>query len=360
LYFFAIKDIFSKPIIIFFNLNNKILILNKTYFLPLFLVLSGVSYGQKNNKIAIAFYSCENFFGTHHKQGSNPDFTPEGKFHYTENIYHQKLHNIASVLQSMGEDASSSLALIALAQVENEQVLSDLSSQPGLQQHHYQFICLDAPAKNGLNLALLYDPAIFTILYSETIPVNYNKEPLPYILYIKGLLYGDTLHILINHWSSGRNGESNSSQKHMASAKACKNKIDSLLKSTPTANIILMGDLSTNPTDSILADELGARTERNSSTPSVLYNPWAEIYKSGRGSQEYLDHWDLFDQILLSGSFLKPQAPLHFQKALVFKKDFMADHNKRFLGYPHASWAGTEWINGYSDHFPIIIYLSYH
>ncbi len=323
------------------------------------MILSYATYGQKTDDIAIAFYNCENLFGTQHKSGkSNPDFTPEGRFHYDDKTYKEKLHNIARVLYSMDEDIPSGPAIIGLAEVENEEVLNDLISEEGLKDHNYRFISFDAPDKNGLDLALLYKPGIFSPLSSYTIPVSYKQGSLRDILYVKGLLRGDTVHILVNYWSSGRTGDQTSGIERFASAKTCRGKVDSIFKASPNAKIIVMGDLNTNPSDSLLPGVLAARSEKYATSATDLYNPWLNIYKSGRGSLEYLDHWDLYDQILLSASFLKTKASLHYEKAIIFKKDFMVDHNKRFLGYPHSSFAGTMWINGYSDHFPIMLYLT--
>jgi hypothetical protein len=29
----------------------------------------------------------------------------------------------------------------------------------------------------------------------------------------------------------------------------------------------------------------------------------------------------------------------------------------QFKGYPHRSFDGNNWIDGYSDHFPVVLYL---
>lgn len=291
--------------------------------MPLFIALSHACYAQKDNDLAIAFYNCENFFASRHEPGKgNADFTPNGKFRYTEDIYQQKLRNIATVLQGIDEETSSGVAIVALAEIENEQVLNDLVTRTELKERDFHFICLDTPDKNGLNLAFLYDPGKFIVLYSENIPVSYNKVPLRNILYINGLLAGDTIHIFINQWASERRGEQNSDLKRMASAKAYRNKIDSIFKIKPAANIILFGDFSTNPTDSALLTGLKTQAEKYSRDPYVLYNPWMGIYKSGRGSLEYLDHWDLYDQIIFFEliPYVKIQIAFsesrHFQKRL--------------------------------------------
>jgi len=118
-----------------------------------------------------------------------------------------------------------------------------------------------------------------------------------------------------------------------------------------------MGDLNDNPTDASVTQVLGAKGEKNEVTGSGLYDPWTAIYNSGTGTEEYKHNWNLFDQIIISGAFLQNQG-WRFDKAEIFKPDFLIDHYGKFEGYPHRSFVGTHWINGFSDHFPVIVYLT--
>jgi hypothetical protein len=70
------------------------------------------------------------------------------------------------------------------------------------------------------------------------------------------------------------------------------------------------------------------------------------------------DKWNLFDQIILSPAWLASGTG-HWQyyRAAVFNKDFLKNSFGRYKGYPHRSYSGTRWIKGYSDHFPVIVYL---
>jgi len=97
-------------------------------------------------------------------------------------------------------------------------------------------------------------------------------------------------------------------------------KTDTLMKNNLAAKVIVMGDLNRNPIDSLITKTLEAKTEKNEADARTLFNPLAAIYKSGRGSVEYLDKWDLFDQIIISGSFLGKASHLHFERATIFKK----------------------------------------
>jgi predicted extracellular nuclease len=340
----------------------------KTYLLLLLAVaLSCASCAQKQNtgQVAIVFYNCENFFDNIHNVGKeDEDFTPQGSYHYTDRIYNQKLHNIAAVIQKMADDkAPEGPAIMGMAEVENDNVLNALVRQPEIAAKHYKYVWYNGPDGRGINVALLYNPKYFRVLQSEPLHVNLGgtggKETTRDILHVYGILAGDTVHVFVNHWPSRRGGEDESDAKRAVAAGVCRAKVDEITKQNPTARIIVMGDLNDNPVDVSVANVLKAKEDKNNVSATELYDPWAAIYKSGTGTLEYKHHWDLFDQIIISGSFLKNTAhKLHFNKAEIFKPDLIVDHYGKFEGYPHRSFAGTHWINGYSDHFPVMVYLS--
>ena len=126
----------------------------------------------------------------------------------------------------------------------------------------------------------------------------------------------------------------------------------------PNAKVIVMGDLNDNPTDNSITGILNAKGEQSEVADDGLYDPWINIYKKGEGTEEYDHSWNLFDQVMVSGSLLQNKNhKLHYEKAAIFKPDFIIDHYKGHEGEPHRSFVGTHWINGYSDHFPVIVYL---
>ena len=82
------------------------------------------------------------------------------------------------------------------------------------------------------------------------------------------------------------------------------------------------------------------------------------MHKPGNGTEVYRHQWNLFDQVMLSGTLLdKKKGKLHYDHAEIYKPEFIVDHYKGHEGEPHRSFIGTKWINGYSDHFPVAVYL---
>lgn len=329
------------------------------------LLVSLGSCAQKKNghALAVAFYNCENLFDTQHDPGKNDEeFTPEGKYHYTENIYHKKLHNIATAIQQLGTDeVAEGPAIIGLAEIENGHVLNDLISQPEIADRHYQYAWFDGPDERGIDVAMLYNPRYFKLIKATPLHVDLSgmgdKETTRDVLHVQGVMGGDTVDVFVNHWPSRRGEEGESDAKRATAAKVDRDAIDAIMKYKPNAKVIVMGDLNDNPTDISVTQALGAKGDKNIGM-NELYDPMAELYNNGQGTLAYKHHWDLFDQIIFSGAFLKHVGKLQFGHAEIFNKDFLVDHYKHFEWQPHRSFAGMRWINGYSDHFPVVVYLS--
>lgn len=313
--------------------------------------------------VAIAFYNTENLFDTYDEPGKDDDdFTPNGVCHYTQDIYRQKLHSIATVLKQLGtEKTPEGAALIGLAEIENDRVLAALVQQPEIKSRNYKYIWFDSPDPRGIDVALLYNPSIFRPLYKKaiTVPLEVDgfKEATRDILFVRGILAGDTVNILVNHWPSRREGKKATVPKRATAATKDKMIIDSLLQRNVHSRIIVMGDFNDNPSDESISRIFAVRYNKDEIVPGALYDPWLEIYKRGVGSVTFKKKYDLFDQVIISGAFLQKKARLSFYSAEVFDRDFLKTRSGKYAGMPYRSFHGPYWIGGYSDHFPVLLYL---
>ena len=231
----------------------------------------------------------------------------------------------------------------------------------------YSFIHFDSYDSRGIDVAMLYNPRYFKVLNAQGLRVYINnmknsKEGRTRdILYVNGILVGDTLHLLVNHWPSRRGGEKASAPLRAAAASAAKKLIDSITSKNTQAKIILMGDLNDDPVSESVTKVLGAKGNIGKVAMNDLYNPWLNFYKKGIGTLGFDDRWNLFDQIMISGSFLKKNNTIEdswlYYKSEVFKKDYLIEKFGRYKGYPKRSFVNNQWNNGFSDHLPTIIYF---
>lgn len=319
------------------------------YSIALLLVVL-LCFSCSDNKpvtLNIAFYNCENLFDTlNNPYFDDDDFTPYGTYHYTAHIYRTRLHNIATVLAGMEP------ALVGLAEVENATVLQDLCYQPELRNDDWQYVCLPGSYHRGLNVALLYQSAVFTPVASRLLPVPGIAQGVTRdILYVVGTLYGDTVHILVNHWPSRRGGDSATHPARLAASGLCAGLVKDIRTRNSNARILVMGDFNDNPTDASMTN-LASNTMAQANRVG-MYNPFAAIHASGTGTEVYKHNWNLFDQILVSPAFLATGG-WQFTKASVYAPGFMRAGKN---GYPRRAFLGTHWASGYSDHFPVVVTL---
>src|SRR5690606_12426509 len=178
------------------------------------------------------------------------------------------------------------------------------------------------------------------------------------ILWVKGKLDGEPIHVFVNHWPSRAGGEKRSAPARMAAARTVRYIIDSLLIINPDSKIVVMGDLNDDPNNNSITKGLKAGGEVNKLQQDELFNPWVTLYKKGIGTLAYQDAWSLFDQIIISSSFLdKKRQGFYFYKNNIFKADYLIENTGRYKGYPKRSYNGDVYRGGYSDHFPTYIVL---
>ena len=134
--------------------------------------------------------------------------------------------------------------------------------------------------------------------------------------------------------------------------------IDSIQKAEPGAKILYMGDLNDDPTNSSVKKVMRGVADKKELTKKDMFNPWEQYYKKGIGTLAYRDTWNLFDQILVSpGLTSSDYATYQFYKAVIFGKGYLKNSTGRYKGYPFRTYAGGSHIGGYSDHFPVYLFL---
>lgn len=322
---------------------------------------------QKKYKVlAVGFYNVENLFNPENDTTKlDEDFTPGGDYHYTYDVYNQKLHNIATVLSKMGTDVTpDGAAIIGIAEIENDIAIKDLLKQPELASRGYKYVWYPTPDVRGISTAFLYNPKYFKLLHSEPLLVDLTKvgqpRPTRNVLYVKGVLAGnDTVHVMVNHWPSRSGGEAETMPHRGVAAGVDKRIVDSLQAIDENTKIIIMGDLNDNPVDASILKVLKAKADTVNIAVKDIFNPWIKVYRSGTGTEIFQGQWNLLDQIMMSGAVVKNNNnKWKYYKYQIFKKDFLMHTMGAEQGYPHRSFdINRSWDNGYSDHFPTLIYL---
>lgn len=325
------------------------------------------SMAQQNNyKVSlIGFYNLENLYDTiNNPSVDDEEFLPNSARQYNSRIYLDKLDRLSDVISQMGTDINpDGLAMLGVAEIENDTVLTDLINTAKLKKRKWKFEHYNSPDKRGVDVAFLYNPKYFKVLFSAPLFVQlpggskdsyFTRD----ILYVKGMMDGDTVHVFVNHWPSRSGGEERSIPARAAAAATAKKRIDSIMFINPFSKIVLMGDLNDDPVSPSLTKVIGAKGKISETKESDMYNPWVDMYKNGIGTSPYQDAWGLFDQVLFSGAWInKEQKGYHYYKHYLFNKEFMVQKTGKWRGYSKRTWDGIVYNYGYSDHFPVYVMM---
>ena len=328
---------------------------------------NGHAQEKKTYKIhTVAFYNLENLFDTINDPTKYDEASPMMELKTNRsNVYKQKVRNMADVISKIGVGvAHNSPAIIGVSEVENREVLEDLVNDPLLIEKDYGIIHYHSPDARGIDVAMLYQKQLFTPTSTSSHELKIYDDTSRKRLYtrdqllVSGNLDGDLIHIIVNHWPSRSGGEAKSRPKRVAAAKLSKYLVDSLQVVDPYAKVFIMGDLNDDPSNASVKTVLNAKKDREKVKFKDIYNPYESMFKNGIGTTAYRDAWSLFDQILITAPLLKKDfSSYRFYKAGIFNENFLTQKSGRFKGYPYRSFGYSGFTEGYSDHFPVYIYL---
>ncbi len=330
----------------------------------IFLVSTCFAQEEKEYQVAtIAFYNIENVFDTINDPDIflNHEFTPESDKHWDTEKYFSKMERIGGVINGLGAEVTGTApAIVGVSEIENSSVLEDLVKAEAIAKYNYQIVHFDGPDRRGVDCALLYRPDHFEVTNTEMYHVRMEDTAwrTRAQLLVSGKLDGEQIHVIVLHWPSRRGGEKKSEPKREAAADVTRHIVDSLLAVDKDAKVICMGDLNDDPVNSSVKKHLKTTGKKEKVTSDIMYNPMLKLYKMGIGSLAYRDKWNLFDQIVISSSFLKEdKSSYRFYKVFVHNKPFLMQKEGRYKGYPLRTYVGDTYKGGYSDHFPVYIYV---
>ena len=351
------------------NKQQHLIIMRKLLFALIGTIFFGISTSaqKKFSVYAVGFYNQENLFDCTHDEGKNDyDFTPNGSYHWNEMKYSHKLHNMSTVLAEMGTDVLPNVgcAVIGLAEIENDHVMRDLVAQPALAARGYKFVHIEGPDHRGIDCALIYNPNLFTVRNTKLVPYVYDlpqdsTRATRGFLTVSGTLAGEHLTVVVCHLPSRRAG----SYYRELGAKQVKALKDSLLLDDPQVKVLVMGDMNDDPTNKSIHECLSAKAEINEVGADDMYNPWYNLLvKEGTGTLQYQGKWNLFDQIIMTPNLLnkdgkKDFSQLKFWKNQIFRRDYLFQETGKYKGNTKRTTAGGVWLDGYSDHLPVVTYF---
>ena len=360
------KEIFS---ITAFNSKVKQNRIVHIRFILLFILFTATSCFSQNPQldksgIRIMFYNVENlFYPTDDPVKNDDEFTETGARYWTYKRYYDKLNKIAKTSIALGEWEPP--AIIGLCEVENIECLTDLVKNSPLKTFGYEIVFHDCDDQRGIDVAMLYRPAFFNFISFESIKLNFPEEdsrPTRDILYTKGTVVEDTLHLFVNHWPSRYGGQLATVPKRNFAATVLRSKFDSISAINPSAKLIAMGDFNDHPDDESMRDILRAKKSRADVKVGDLLNLILQ-YEFEKGTHKYDHEWGILDQFVVSPALIDTTGTLYTteERAQIFNADYLLEAEKDGIGKTtNRTYIGFKYHGGYSDHLPIYMDVLIH
>ena len=322
---------------------------NKTVFLQ--------TNGNKRDaaEMRVMFYNVENLFNpTEDSITSDEEYQPGGMRGWTYNRLKRKQINIAKVVLAVG--GWDPPELIGVCEVEDYSVLYGLTNDTPLKNFGYKIIHRNSPDPRGIDVALLYRPDKFKVLFSYPFSIRFPFDTAARtrdILFVKGIACKrDTLNIFVNHWPSKFGGATVTIPKRKYVASVLRKLSDSLLTVNPNANILIIGDLNDSPYDESVSKVLRAKMDSTNLAPDDLYNMLAGAGLSWKkGTIKFREEWETIDHIIISRPLLSYTTPHGMQ---IFDAPFLLQDDEVWFGKkPFRTYYGAKYIGGFSDHLPV-------
>ena len=319
--------------------------------------LMTLSFAQK--ELIAAFYNCENLFDTINAPYFDNDFLPNSSKHWNYQKYKKKLIQLSKVVLSINDWQGPDL--IGLCEVENRKVLDDLLLLTPLSFQDYAIVHQDSPDNRGIDVALLYKKSSLKLLEVNFIPVNFTQKhtrPTRDILHIKILTSAqDSLHFFFNHWPSRFGGYVKSQPKRNFVAQLLRTKVDSLLTINTNTKVLIAGDFNDDYQDESIVKYLKVQYELEKSRNN-LYSLVVDWKKKYLGTHKFGDHWSFFDQWIVSSNLRNQFLTPYISDSGIVQNEWLFQQDKTGIAQkPYRTYAGNNYLGGFSDHLPIFIKL---
>jgi hypothetical protein len=316
----------------------------------------------KSQIVRIVFYNLENLYDPYDDTTKLDDeFTSKGIKRWTFSRFLVKLDHLAKTFIAIGEWEPP--AMIGICEVENHYVLNKMIYETPLKKYKYKFIHYESADVRGIDVAFLYRPELFRVVFSRNISIHFPSDSLMHtrdILYVKGVVFNtDTVHIFVNHWPSRRGGFTESVPKRRLVAQTLRSALDSLQNNRGDPQIIIMGDFNDEPDQPAICEVLKAEAYSAQTTPVSLVNLMLpKMNNVNEGTHKFQGKWAILDQFMVSGNFLLKKKGLQTSPGSVhiFHAAFLMEEDERFLGgKPFRTYSGPRYTGGFSDHLPVFL-----
>src|SRR4051812_2426996 len=138
-------------------------------FSVLLLFVFSLSYTPKLHaeELVVASWNCENLFDTEDDPNvkGDEDYTPDSPKKWTKEKLDTKLTNLATIIKKMNDGKGPDV--LGVCEVENRKVVEMLVEKLQPLGRKYEIIHKDSPSERGIDCAIIYDSAVFSLADSK-------------------------------------------------------------------------------------------------------------------------------------------------------------------------------------------------
>lgn len=332
--------------------------------LLLFLLFFSLSLSAQNRRFRIMEYNVENLFDTIHAPGKQDvDFTPQGKYRWTSNLYHAKLGKLARAIVAVGGTLPPDV--IVLCEVENDSVIRDLCRHTSLCRLGYEYIVTHSADRRGINVAVLYQPMAFRPFETDTLRIAYyptTEKPTRDVLRVSGrVASGDTLDIMAVHWPSRAGGQEKTESYRIRTAQRIRAAADSLIQHRLRPALVITGDCNDEFHNRSLSEGLRALLPQPPFADMSLYILSANLRgpEDIRGTYKFRGEWNQLDQFVVNGALLRTAEGLRTTPSAcrIVHFPFLTEPDSSGGLKPRYTFVGPHYHGGTSDHLPLLLDL---
>lgn len=289
----------------------------------IFAIILSVVAASAQRPPVVMFYNVESLYDTIPSLFYNDsDYTPKGALRWNSERYQNKLHSLASVIDSVAAE------IVALAEVENEGVVRDLVMTLSTD---YNYIHRTSNDARGMDLAILYKGDKFFPSQIQMVKSGYRRD----FLYVQGRLCGERIDLIVCHLPSQLGSRENRlrAQQRLATF------VDSLHRADTSARIIIAGDFNDTPSLTLKRNIMPTW-----SSPLLL-----DAERRGEGTIVYDGRWLMYDNF-----WIDPKAFPSARAQVYIRRDILSNNEGV---RPLRTFTSRAYTAGPSDHLPIILHL---
>jgi predicted extracellular nuclease len=303
-----------------------------------------------DRELFVVYWNVENLFDTIDDPNVEGDeeFTPGTAKGWTKERLTIKLRNLARVLKDANDGRGPDV--LGLGEIENRDTVEQLLVHLRPLGREYKIIHQDSPSGRGIDCAIVYDAKRVTLLEHHFHAVSALKTR--EIVEGKFRFESCEFHLFANHWPSKGNPQS----ARVAAATVLRARIDKILASDESAEMVVIGDLNETPSEPAVSKTLRTWGDAKSLHPNVLFNStWKMHMDEKAGTYVYKNKWEVIDHVILSPGLVD-------EKGLRWKSDstqtlmneYQMFHPQTGIPRPSRSYSRNSFHDdGFSDHLPI-------